>query len=184
MAQGLKGAFSGTSFASHVLAVSGSAFIAQALSVLVGPVNARLYHPADYGTLSLFGAMFMSMSVVSTMQYEMSLATADDDLEGMHLMLLCFLFIAGWTAIIVLATFTAAGPLTRMLSRNDLQFLRYIWFLPYGIAATALCQTFQRWAMRMRAFPMLSLTQVIQGFLASVCTVTLGFLHAGRYIVL
>ncbi|MDR3669584.1 MAG: oligosaccharide flippase family protein [Holophaga sp.] len=175
----LRGICAGHSFASHVLAVSGSAFVAQALSVLVGPINSRLYHPADYGTLSLFGAMFTSVSVVSTMQYEMSLATADDDTEGMHLLLLCLALVAAWSVLIALATFGLPRQVAHLLSRDDTQFLKYLWFLPYGIAATALCQTFQRWAMRMQAFPMLSLVQVIQGILASACTVTLGFMHAG-----
>jgi len=179
MRDGLRGILSGRSFSSHVLAVSGSAFVGQALSVLVGPINSRLYRPTDYGTLSLFGAMFTSVSVISTLQYEMSLATADDDAEAMNLVVLCFLLIAGSSALIALATFGAPGPLARLLSRDDGQFLKYIWFLPFGISATALMQTFQRWAMRERAFPQLSLVQVVQGLLASVCTVTLGFYHAG-----
>jgi O-antigen/teichoic acid export membrane protein len=33
--------------------------------------------------------------------------------------------------------------------------------------------------MRIQAFPQLSLVQITQGILASICTVTLGFLHAG-----
>lgn len=179
MRDGLRGIFSGRSFSSHVLAVSGSAFVGQALSVLVGPINSRLYRPTDYGTLSLFGAMFTSVSVLSTMQYEMSLATAEEDVEAMHLVVLCFLLIGGTSALIALATFGAPELLSRLLSRDDAQFLKYIWFLPFGIGATALMQTFQRWAMRERAFPQLSLVQVVQGLLASVCTVTLGFYHAG-----
>lgn len=176
---GLRGIFSGRSFASHVLAVSGSAFVGQALSVLVGPVNSRLYRPVDYGTLSLFGAMFTSVSVVGTMQYEMALANADDDAEAMNLVVLCFLLSAGWTLLIALATFGAPGPVNHLLSRDDSQFLKYLWFLPFGIGATALLQTFQRWAMRELAFPQLSLVQVVQGVLASCVTVTMGFLHAG-----
>jgi len=176
---GLRGVLSGRSFASHVLAVSGSAFVGQALSVLVGPINARLYRPMDYGTLSLFGALFTSIGVVSTLQYEMSLGTAEDDGEALHLIVLCFLLIAGWSVLIALVVFGAPALVSRVLSRDDGSFLKYLWFLPVGIAATALMSTFQRWAMRERAFPQLSLVQVVQGLLGSVCTVTLGLLHAG-----
>ncbi len=69
MRDAMRGLLSGNSFASHVLAVSGSALAAQALSVLVGPINSRLYRPVDYGTLSLFAAMFQTVCVVSTLQY-------------------------------------------------------------------------------------------------------------------
>ncbi|MGA2080395.1 MAG: lipopolysaccharide biosynthesis protein [Holophaga sp.] len=176
---GWRGLFSGKSFASHVAVVSGSALAAQVLGVLVGPINSRLYRPADYGTLSLFAAMFTSVAVVGTLQYEMSLATADDDPEAMHLMVLCFLLIAGCTTLVALAAFGAPFLVTRLLSRDNPQFYRHLWFLPFGICATALFQTLQRWAMRRQAFPRLSLVLVLQSLLASGCTVALGFAHAG-----
>lgn len=179
MRDALRGLLSGNSFASHVLAVSGSALAAQALGVLVGPINSRLYRPVDYGTLSLFAAMFQTVCVVSTLQYQMSLATAEDDVEAMHLLALCVLFTAGCTSLVALAAFGAPGLVTRLLSRGDLQFLRYMWFLPFGICGTALYQTLQRWAMRQKAFPRLALNQVTQSLLVSTFTVTLGFLHAG-----
>jgi O-antigen/teichoic acid export membrane protein len=109
----------------------------------------------------------------------MSLATTEDDTEAMNLFLLCFLVIAGWTAVAAVATFSAPQAVTDLLSKDDTQFLRYIWFLPLGICFTAIMQTFKRWTMRERDFPRLSKVQVVQGLVASVCTVTLGFLHAG-----
>lgn len=179
MRDALRGLLSGESFASHVLAVSGSALAAQAISVLVGPINSRLYRPSDYGTLSLFAAVFGMASVVGTLQYEMTLATVEDDLEAGHLLLLCVLLSTGLAGLFALAALAVPEGLARLLSRGDAQFLRFIWFLPLGVAAGALSQTLQRWAMRLQAFPRLSLVMILQSLIASACTVTLGFLHAG-----
>jgi|GEM_PF-7008445 len=175
----LKRSFSGSSFAKHVMVVSGSMVVGQAISVLVGPINSRLYKPSDYGTLSLFGAMFSVLGVVGTLQYEMALGTVDDDNEAVHLLLLCLLMIGIWTGIIALVALTAGDHLAHLISKDDKQFLRYLWFLPVGVCTASLSSTFSRWGMRKHAFPQLSLVQITQNIVASTCTVTLGFLHFG-----
>lgn len=175
----LKRSIAGTSFAKHVMVVSGSVIIGQIISVLVGPINSRLYKPSDYGTLSVFGAMFSVLGVVGTLQYEMALGTVEDDDEAAHLLVLCLLITAIWTGLIVGITFTAGNWVTHWLSKDDKQLLRYLWFLPIGVCFYSLSQTFSRWAMRKHAFPQLSLVQIMNNVIGSACTVTLGFFSVG-----
>ncbi len=175
----VKRSFSGSSFAKHVMVVSGSVVVGQAISILVGPINSRLYKPGDYGTLSLFGAMFSVFGVIGTLQYEMALATADDDTEAVHLLLLCLLIVGVWTGLITAVALIAPETVAHFISKDDPQLPRYLWFLPVGVCSASLSSAFQRWAMRKHAFPQLSMMQIIQNVVASTCTVTLGFLHFG-----
>ena len=171
--------FVGSSFAKHVMVVSGSVFIGQAISVLVGPINSRLYNPGDYGTLSVFGALFSVVGVVGTLQYEMAFATIEDDSEAFHLLVLCLILTGIWTALFAIITVTAGVPFAHWISKDDPQFLRFLWYLPFGILFYCLFCVFSRWAMRKRAFPQLSLAQVLTNVIASTCTVGLGLFHAG-----
>lgn len=175
----VQGLFAGSSFAKHVMVVSGSVAIGQMLSVLVGPINSRLYRPEDYGTLSLFGGMFNVLCVAFTFQYEMAIGTAEDDDEAIHLVLLAVALAVGWAVVLGLASFLAGPTIAALTAKGDPQFLRYIWFLPVGIFFAAISSTFQRWAMRKHAFSRLSMIQVLQGLIASCFTVSLGFLHFG-----
>ena len=175
----LKQLFAGSSFAKHVMVVSGSVFIGQAISVLVGPINSRLYKPSDYGTLSLFGAMSSVIGVVGTFQYEMSFGTIEDDSEAFHLLVLCLALTGIWTVLFLGITMTFGAPFAQWISKGDSQFLRFLWFLPFSTCLFSLFCIFSRWAMRKRAFPQLSLVQVLSGIIASTCTVGLGLFHVG-----
>ena len=171
--------FAGSSFAKHVMVVSGSVFIGQAISVLVGPINSRLYKPSDYGTLSLFGALSSVVGVAGTFQYEMAFGTIEEDSEAFHLLVLCLMLTGIWTALFVVITVTAGAPFAHWISKDDPQFLRFLWFLPLTTLFFSLFCIFSRWAMRKRAFPQLSLAQVLTNVIASTCTVVLGFFHFG-----
>ena len=174
-----KQVFTGSSFAKHVMVVSGSVFIGQAISVIVGPINSRLYKPSDYGTLSIFGALSSVIGVVGTLQFEMAFGTIEDDSEAFHLLALCLILTGVWTTLFTIITVFAGTPFAHWISKGDPQFARYLWYLPMSIGVYCLVSIFSRWAMRKRAFPELSLTQVLTGIIASTCTVGLGLVHAG-----
>lgn len=175
----LKQLFAGSSFAKHVMVVSGSVFIGQAISVLVGPINSRLYKPGDYGTLAVFAALFGVAGVVGTLQYEMAFGSIEDDSEAFHLLVLCLILTGAWVALFAIITVTAGVPLAHWMSKDDPQFARFLWYVPLGLGSVCLYSILSRWAMRKRAFPKLSLTQVLTGVIASTCTVGLGLFHAG-----
>lgn len=175
----VKQLFAGSSFAKHVMVVSGSVFIGQAISVLVGPINSRLYKPADYGTLAVFSALFNVVGVVGTLQYEMAFGTIEEDSEAFHLLVLCLILTGISTAVFVIISVTAGAPFAHWISKDDPQFIRFLWYLPFGIGFVCLFNIFSRWAMRKRAFPQLSLAQVLTNVIASTCTVGLGLFHAG-----
>jgi lipopolysaccharide exporter len=168
-----------SSFVQHVMVVSGSVAIGQVISTLVGPINSRLYKPSDYGTLSIFGAIFGVLGVLGTMQYEMALGTVDEDDDAFHLLFVCILFILIWSVLITAIIFFYSNEVTSLFSKNDPNFRKFIWFLPLGIGFYSIIQTFSRWAMRKHQFPKISLTQVMNNVIGSACTVTLGFMGAG-----
>jgi len=175
----LKAFMSGSSATKHVLAVSSGAVIAQAIGAFAGPINSRLYLPAEYGTLAVFSMMFSLFAILAFMRYDLAIPVAEDDTEGMHIVLVCLLLTSAWTLVAILAITFAGDPLARWLAKGNPQFRHYIWFLPLGIFTASVFITLSNWAVRKRAFVELSVARVLQSLFGSGCMIILGFLHKG-----
>ncbi len=173
-----KRVFTGSSFIKHVLMVSSSAILTQFISLVVAPINTRLYRPSDYGLVAAFTAVFVTFTVLATMRYEMALPIAEDDVEGAHILLLCLLMALFWTTVTALMVWWFNKPIAHLLSR-DPRFGRYLWFLPIGILTTSLFTIFSSWAVRKKEFKDLAVARIMQSVIGSTCTVTLGFLRFG-----
>ncbi len=167
-----------SSFLTHVLAVSGSTVACQLISLVVAPINTRLYQPADYGTMAMFTALFLVLSIPSTMRYEGALPIASDDTEATHLLLLCTL-LSGVTAIIAAIVVLYAGSQLATWLGMDYRMAHYLWYFPVGLFANSIFNILSAWAIRKHAFSELSTTKVLQSLLVSIVTVSLGFLGAG-----
>ena len=167
-----------SSFVRHVLAVSSSAVVAQAIGLVVGPINSRQYDPSDYGLVAVFGSLFTILTVVSTMRYEMAIPIAEDDVEGANAVLVCLVSSLVWATIAALAVLLFGRRIAMLLS-SDQRLPHYMWFLPLGMVGASVFATLWNWGVRKRAFRDLSVARILQSTMGSTCTVTLGALHAG-----
>ena len=77
-----RGLMPASSATKHVLVVSSGAMMAQVIAALAGPINSRLYTPADYGTLAIFGSAFSLFAILAFMRYDLAIPVAEDDTLG------------------------------------------------------------------------------------------------------
>ncbi len=175
----IKSLASGNSATKHVLAVGSAAVAAQVIGVIAGPINSRLYHPTDYGTLAVFSTLFGLFSVLGTMRYEMAIPVSEDDTEGMHILLLCLLIAGLWAIFAGLVVLVAGKSAALWLSKDNPQMGRYIWFLPLGIFTSSVFTILSSWAVRKRAFVELSTARILQSLFGSGCMVVMGLFHTG-----
>ena len=148
-------------FLRHVLAVSGSTFAVQAISLAVAPITSRLYAPADHGLLALFNACFSLLSILATLRYETALPLARDDTEATHLLLLSGGLMVLMTALVSVACATMGTSLAAGIA-HDSRFLTYLWFLPLGLLLLTSFNILAAWAVRAQAFGALSKVRILQ----------------------
>ena len=72
---------SGKDFAGNVLKLFAGSALAQGLYVLVAPVLARLYDPADFGLHSIFISIAGVLSTISCLRYENAIVLPEEDEE-------------------------------------------------------------------------------------------------------
>ncbi len=105
-------------FLRQVGALSFSTAIAQAISLFVGPINSRLYTPADFGLLAPFASLFSVLTVLITMRYEMAMPVAADDQEGLNVFSLCMVLTFVWCAAIAIVIGVFGPQIAAHLSQD------------------------------------------------------------------
>jgi O-antigen/teichoic acid export membrane protein len=165
-------------FVRQVATVSSSAAVAQLVGLVVGPINSRLYEPADFGLVAPFGSLFSILTVLTTMRYEMAIPVAEDDDEGLHILVLCGTLALFWCCSIAIATFAFEDRIAHALS-PDPRLSRYLWYLPIGLFGTTVYLLLSAWVIRMQAFRDLSISAIIQNVTGSGSAVLMGFLQMG-----
>ena len=113
------------------------------------------------------------------MRYNEALPIAEDDTEGMHLLILCFIISIGWTAFGALVVLVEGSTMARWLAKDNPQMVRYLWFLPLGFFFMSTFTILSSWAVRKRAFLQLSAARVVQSLLGSGSMVVMGLFHTG-----
>ena len=175
----MRSMMSGSSGVNHILAVSGAAIGAQGISLLVGPINSRLYRPLDYGVLAVFAATLSVFSELATMRYNEVLPIAEDETEGIHILILCFLIATAWAVLAASVVLLAGDSIVHWLAKGNPQMGHYLWFLPVGFFTTSVFTILSSWAIRKRAFMKLSVARINQSLLGSGCTVVMGLFRTG-----
>ena len=61
-------------FARSVAVVTAGAALGQGLVLVSAPLLTRLYTPADFGVLAVYGSLVSLVAVVSAMRYELAIA--------------------------------------------------------------------------------------------------------------
>lgn len=153
-----------------VVALGGATLITQVAGVLLAPVLARLYSPADYGLFSVYNAILSTSLTVGCLCYEMGITISKDDSEALILTMLSVILVVlmGFGSVAWLGADALFG-----LGGSGSQLGSYSWFVPVGIIAAGVYQPVRYWALRRKAMGAIARTTISQ--LVSSKTISLGF---------
>jgi O-antigen/teichoic acid export membrane protein len=141
-------------FLRRVALLVGGTALAQALTLLVSPLVARLYSPEDVGILSIYLSLVSIMGGVACLRYETAIPLAEDDSVSENVVAL--------SCITLVVTVVLFGIAVWCLSDNIARSLRvpaitpYLWQLPLGLLAVGAFQILSYWAIRKEAFSCLA----------------------------
>lgn len=143
--------------------------VAHALPLLLGPLLARLYSPAEFGQFALLWALATNLAVVACARYEFALPLEVDARGAARLMALCARLLVLSTIVAVVAGGVVAGVLG----------MRMAWALPLAVLSIAATQWLTMWATRSQRFGLLSLARMVQHGGGAVLQLLLGVLKLG-----
>jgi O-antigen/teichoic acid export membrane protein len=164
-------------FNRNVLLIAGGTAFAQIVNVCLTPIISRIYMPEEYGVLSVFIAIISTFSVISSLRYELAIPIAKNDHSAHSILFLCFiiliLFVSFFTLFICFFKDWFLGLFEAEVLRN------YFIIIPIGIFFSGLFLILIQFAMRKRAYKVITRVKVNQSITGNVTKIVLGLLGFG-----
>jgi O-antigen/teichoic acid export membrane protein len=158
-------------FARSVTVLAGGTALHQGLVMLASPLLTRLYTPEDFGVLAIYAAILGIVSIAASLRYEFAIPLPEDEVTAANILALSFMLVVIMSSLMTVIIWLYGSNIISLLDAPDLQ--PYLWLLPVGLLLVGLYQALNYWAVRKKAFGLISSTKVTQGI--SSVTVQLGF---------
>ncbi|MBQ0153555.1 MAG: oligosaccharide flippase family protein [Bacteroidales bacterium] len=145
--------------------------VAQAIGLIVYPILTRIYSPEDFGLLNLFLSIGGILSVVATIEYQGAIVLPSDDKKSIAL------FHLGIVTTVVLTVLLLASNLfdnlIGTLFHTPALLLCWKWLAAF-VFLGGLWSLQNNWLIRQQEFGAISVYQVSQSVVGSVCKIVFG----------
>lgn len=163
-----------------VFTLMSGTMVAQVIPVVISPILTRIYSPEEFGTLALYLALLLILSVVANLRYEQAIVQPESEADALALVYLCFIVCGILTSIffvfVVLYDFLGWD----FLGLGGDSFILYI--LPLAFMMNGLLQAGRYWFLRGESYKNISGMVVSQSSGGAVGQVSLGGLSSGLII--
>lgn len=144
----------------NFLKLFSSSILVQGIALLLSPIYARLFTPADFGLAALYLGIFSVLSVLGTAKYEQAIMLAHNDKAARSLFWLVQI-ISVCFALLVLVVVIFGGDFFVSLSGNH-QLKLWLWFLPVNLLVYGLFQAANFYANRNKQFGLIAQSSLTQ----------------------
>jgi O-antigen/teichoic acid export membrane protein len=171
-------------FAGSVLALSGGAVVAQALSIAAAPVVSRLFAPEAFGVAAVFASLVALVLGAGCLRYELAIPLPKSDADAANVFGLCCLVVLGITGLAALAVGLLGPGLLRLLGAAELA--PCCWLLPVGVFLIGMAMPLRYWNTRHGQFKRLASIRVLAALVGVSATLAMGVsgLQSGDHLVL
>lgn len=164
-------------FVRNVVSLATSTIVSHGVVVIASPLLARLYGPADFGTLAAVVSIVSLGSIVSAWRYEVAIPLPRDAVTGGNLLILAIGIVTGMSCLCGLVTWLLGGAAIGWAGTPYLK--PYLWLIPVGFLVAGLHQTLTMWAVRNNAFGTIARGKITQAWSAVGTQLPVGLAHAG-----
>jgi len=147
--------------------------LSQVLTVFTAPVLSRIYLPADYGLLGLYGSVTGLIAMFGTFQYANAIVIAKNDDEVRGLMKLCLQILGIITIATLVAMLLFGGMIGNLLEADHLPTLLLL--APLSVSMSGLSGIFGNYAVRKKQFTLVSQNRVVSAVLAATASIGIGY---------
>ena len=173
---GIAGKFkdiAGNGFIRQAFTLFSGAFAAQLIPFLATIFLARIYPDAAFGTFFLFSSTLAVLSIVSTLQYELSVVLPDNHKDAINLFSLSIVIAFMVSLLTLVAVLLFRHSLVRLLGDEDLG--PWLWALPPAVLLTGIFQALSYWFNRMSSYAPISWARVSRSAAMSLVQTGMGF---------
>lgn len=170
-----------TEFAKGVSVLVGGTATAQALTIAAMPLITRLYHPEDFGLLTLFTALLSIFAVISSLRYELAIPISDSNKEASRVLFLAVFFTISQSIIIALLIYFFSDKISSLLNSKPIE--KYLWILPIAVFFTGSYQIFEKWSIREKKFKRIAKTKLSQ-VVAGLTIQLTGYPHGSLALII
>lgn len=147
-------------FARSVTILVGGTSAAQALLALTAPILTRLYSPADFGALGVYGSVVTLLGVVVGLRYLQAIPLPGEEADAANVAGLSISLGTLMSAVLAVIGIALSHPFTELVGVP--QLAPYMWLLPLSLIGNCLYQTLYIWAIREQGFGVMARTRVSQ----------------------
>lgn len=151
--------------------------MAQALSLVLAPILARLYSPEDFGLVALYLGILNILSVLSTAKYEQAIMLPMKQKDALYLVYLVW----GISAIVALMVLMAAILCNTSLSQltGNPNIGPWLYFLPLSILFHGAFQSATYFANRNKRFGLMAKATIAHYTILNATRVIAGWARSG-----
>lgn len=170
--------FSGKSlYLKNILLVAGGAAIAQGLAIMISPIIARLYTPADFGAFAFYSSILSLLTVASTGRYELAITLPAEDSDAKTLCALIMLMVGITSVLATVAGFIVSSCGIGTTANSLPEGLLY--FLPLSILSAGAYQVLYSLALRGGNFQQMSTAKISSSVFGALSNVAAGLSKLG-----
>jgi O-antigen/teichoic acid export membrane protein len=159
-------------FARNTAVLATGTAVAQAIGILVTPIMARLFTPADYGLLAIFAAVSAITATIISLRYEMRVLIPETENEAKCLVVLVIVLSLALGGILLVASGFLPESYRQWIGISSLGS-----WLNVAIAAgvlTSVIGVIANWFNRRAEYKKMAAIRIAQALLAAACGLTAG----------
>lgn len=142
---------------SVAILVSGSS-VSQIIVVLLTPLLTRLYTPEDFGVLSVYMSIVLTISIIASLHYEEAIPLPKREEDAIYLLILSIIFLVLNTIIITLLLMWIKAPLLQHFHTKGLQEI--LLFIPFSLFGFGIFHLFEMWMIRQENYLQITVGKV------------------------
>ena len=143
----------------------------QILALMAAPILARLYSPTDFGIFTVVSSLFLIISTISALRYELAIPLPREDMDAHSLAALGLWCILLTTGLGLLSVWVFGYRLANAF--GEVKLMPWLWFVPAISATIAVFAVLNQIAIRQQRYGAIGRRNLLQQ-LSTVVTQLLG----------
>lgn len=136
-------------FRGVTILVSGTA-LSQAVVVLLTPLLTRLYSPEEFGILSVYLSLVLTISIIASWYYDSAIPLPEKEEDAINLLGLSLVILLFNTILAAILLSVLKKPLLNIFDIDGLDGI--LFFLPFSIFGFGLFKLFEMWMVRKESY--------------------------------
>jgi len=173
----IKEALESNKILKNVLILTSGATVGYLIILLTSPILTRLYSPEEFGVLALYISVVGVLTPLITLKYELAIPLAPNERAAIAIVLLSFILAFIMSVLLFLFFFLLKDEVAILFGLDSTY--EFLWLLILGLFGSGVYQILNLYAMRAKAYKIISKTRFYQNLGMATIQIGTGFFKWG-----